>query len=94
MMVDNNDHLSIIFLWQRVNCAAKYIDNKLYVVKEKVRNHDEMHCEYRWQKVFADPLIKGLPPSVYREHTVDMGLWYSLYLPDNKGPKVKGSVSE
>ena len=45
-------------------------------------------------KVFADPLIKGLPPSVYREHTVDMGLWYSLYLPDNKGPKAKESISE
>ena len=42
----------------------------------------------------ADPLAKGLPPSVYREHTVDMGLWYRLCFLDNKGPKVKGSVSE
>ena len=46
------------------------------------------------KKCFADPLTKGLPPSVYREHTVDMGLWYSLCFPDDKGPKVKVSVSE
>ena len=46
MMVDNNDHLSIIFLWQRVKCAAKYIDNKLYVVKEKVQNHAEIYWAY------------------------------------------------
>ena len=25
------------------------------------------------RQVFADPLIKGIPQSVYREHTVDMG---------------------
>ena len=24
-------------------------------------------------QVFVDPFIKGLPPSMYREHTVDMG---------------------
>ena len=70
------------------------LTQKLYVVKEKVRNHDEMHCEYKLQKVSADPLAKGLPPSVYREHTVDMGLWYSLCFPDNKGPKAKESISE
>ena len=46
------------------------------------------------RQVFADPLTKGLLPSVYREHTVDMGLWYSLYLPDNKGSKAKESISE
>ena len=40
-------------------------------------------------QVFVDPLIKGLPHSVYRERTVDMGLWYSLCFPDNKDPKVK-----
>jgi len=46
-MVDkSNDHLSILFLWQRVKCAAKHIDNKLYVIKEKVRNHVEMEWAY------------------------------------------------
>ena len=46
------------------------------------------------RQMFTDPLAKGLPPSVYREHTVDMGLWYSLCFPDNKGPKVKVPISE
>jgi hypothetical protein len=32
-----------------------------------------------------DPLTKGLSPSAFREHTVDMGLCYSLYFPNNKG---------
>ena len=41
------------------------------------------------RQVFVDSLIKGLPPSVYREHTVDMGLWYSLCFPDNVGPEAK-----
>jgi hypothetical protein len=31
------------------------------------------------KKVLADPLTKGLPPSVFREHIVDMGLWYSRF---------------
>ena len=44
--------------------------------------------------MFADPLIKDLLPSVYKEHTVDMGLWYSLCFPDNKWPKVKESISK
>ena len=33
--------------------------------------------------VFADLLNKGLPPSAFKGHTVDMGLWYSLRFPDN-----------
>jgi hypothetical protein len=51
---------------------------KLYVVEEKVRNHTKsIECKSDKQ-VLADPLTEGLPPSVFREHTVDMGLWYSL----------------
>ena len=30
------------------------------------------------ERVLTDPFTKGLPPSVFREHTVDMGLWESL----------------
>ena len=72
-MVDNSDnHLNSLLLWQRVKCGAKHTDTKLYVAKEKVRNHIEMDCEFKWQKVFVNPLTKGLPPSVYREYTVDM----------------------
>jgi hypothetical protein len=65
---------------------------KLYVVKEEVRNHIKSMEHKSNKQVLADPLTKGLPPSVFREHIVDMGLWYSLCFPDNKGPKVKESV--
>ena len=30
------------------------------------------------EQVFVDPLTKGLPPSAFREHTIDMGLQESL----------------
>jgi hypothetical protein len=51
---------------------------KLYVVKEKVQNHTKSIERKGNKQVLADPLTKGLPPSVFRKHTVDMGLWYSL----------------
>jgi hypothetical protein len=69
MVNSSNNHLSSSLLWQRVKCVAKHIDIKLYVVKEKVQNHIESI-----EQVLADPLIKGLPPIAFREHTVDMGL--------------------
>jgi hypothetical protein len=56
-----------------VKSVAKHIDIKLYVVKEKVRNHIKSI-----EQVLADLHTKGLPPSAFREHTVDMGLQESL----------------
>jgi hypothetical protein len=80
MVDDSNNHLTSSLLWQHVKCAAKHIDIKLYVVKERVWNHIESI-----EQVLADPLTKGLLPSAFREHTVDMGLWESLWFLDNKG---------
>ena len=58
--------------------AAKHIDIKFYVVKEQVQ--DETICldHIRTDKMLADPLTKGLPPNVFREHLVGMGLRESL----------------
>jgi hypothetical protein len=55
-MVDSsNSHLSSSLLWQQViNYVAKHIDIKLYVLKEKVRNHIESI-----EQVLVDPLTKG-----------------------------------
>ena len=39
-------------------CAAKHNDIKSYIVKEKIQNHIESI------EVLADPLNKGLPPSL------------------------------
>jgi hypothetical protein len=46
---------------------------KLYVVKEKVRNHTKSIEHKSNKQVLADPLTKGLSPNVFREHTIDMG---------------------
>ena len=58
--------------------AAKYINIKFYVVKEQVQ--DETFCleHVRTSKMIANPLAKGLPPNVLREHLAGMGLRESL----------------
>ena len=58
--------------------AAKHIDIKYYVVKDKVRDHIISLEHIITEKMLADPLTKGLPPSVFREHVAGMGLRKSL----------------
>jgi hypothetical protein len=58
--------------------AAKHIDIKFYVVKEQIQDHT-ISLEYlSTNKMLADPLTKGLPPNVFREHLAGMGLQESL----------------
>ena len=47
--------------------AAKHIDIKYYVVKDKVWDHIISLEHIRTEKIFVDPLTKGLPPIVFRE---------------------------
>jgi hypothetical protein len=58
-----------------VKCAAKHIESELYVAKEKIHNHFDSIEHRSVAQVLTDPLTKGLPPGVLREHIVDMGLW-------------------
>ena len=58
--------------------AAKHIDIKYYIVKDKVRDHIISLEHIRTEKILTDPLTKGLPPSVFREHLAGMGLRESL----------------
>ena len=58
--------------------AAKHIDIKYYVVKDKVRDYVISLEHISIEKMHADPLTKGLPPNVFREHVADMGLRESL----------------
>jgi hypothetical protein len=48
------------------------------MVKENARNHTKSIKHISNKQVSADPLIKVLPPSVLREHIVDMSLRESL----------------
>ena len=58
--------------------GAKHIDIKYYVVKDKVRDHVISLEHISTEKMLADPLTKGLPPNVFREHVAGTGLKESL----------------
>ena len=68
-------------LWQHVKCAAKHIDNELYVALEKIQNHMNSLSTKVSSKCLRIRLPKGLPPKstwVLREA-------YDFYI--TKGPK-------
>jgi hypothetical protein len=58
--------------------ASKLIEVKYYVVKDKIRDHTISIEHIRTNDMLADPLMKGLPPNVFKEHLADMGLRESL----------------
>jgi hypothetical protein len=58
--------------------AVKHINIRFYVVKEKIQDQTISLKHINTKKMIADPLTKGLPPSVFREHLAGMGLRESL----------------
>ena len=58
--------------------AAKHINIKFYVVMEQVQDQTICLEHVRTSKMLADPLTKGLPPNVFREHLAGMGLRESM----------------
>ena len=58
--------------------AAKHIDIKYYVVKDRVQDHTIDLEHISTKQMLADPLTKGLPPNVFSEHVAGMGLRESL----------------
>jgi hypothetical protein len=62
----------------RSSGAVKYIDIKYYVMKDKVRDQIINFEHISTEKMLADPLTKGLPPNVFREHVAGMGLRKSI----------------
>jgi hypothetical protein len=62
----------------RSSGAAKHIDIMYYVVKDKVQDHIINLEHISTDKMLVDPLTKGLPPNVFREHVAGMGLRESL----------------
>ena len=73
---DNNS--AVCYAHNKSSGAAKHIDIKYYVVKDKVRDHIISLEHIRIEKMLADPLTKDLPPCVFREHLAGMGLRESL----------------
>jgi hypothetical protein len=58
--------------------ATRHIDIKYYVVIDKVRDHVISLEHISTEKMLVDPLTKGLPPNVFREHVADMSLRENL----------------
>ena len=59
--------------------AAKHIDIKYYVVKDKVRDHIISLEHIKTEKMLADPLTKSLTPSVFREYVVGIEKTYDSW---------------
>ena len=58
--------------------ASKHIDLKYRVVKERCQDRTINIEHIRTNAMFADPLTKGLPPNVFKQHVTNMGLVDSL----------------
>ena len=50
--------------------AAKHIDIKYYVVKDKVQDQVISLEHISTERMLADPLTKDLPPNMFREHGI------------------------
>jgi hypothetical protein len=58
--------------------AAKHIGIKYFVVKDRVKDQTVEIEHISTKQMFADPLMKGLAPNIFRAHVADMGLLESL----------------
>jgi hypothetical protein len=54
--------------------ASKPIEVKFYVVKDRIRDETITLEHIGTKDMVADPLTKGLPPNVFKEHLAGMGL--------------------
>jgi hypothetical protein len=54
--------------------AATHIDIKYLVVKDRIQDQTISIKHIRTNKMLADPLMKGLPPVVFKDHVAGMGL--------------------
>jgi hypothetical protein len=58
--------------------SYKPIEVEFYVVKYRIRDKTISLEHIGTKDMVADPLTKGLPPNVFKEHLADMGLRESL----------------
>jgi hypothetical protein len=58
--------------------VVKNINIRSYVVKEKIQDQTISLEHISTKKMIVDPLTKGLPPSVFREHLADIDLRENL----------------
>ena len=56
------------------SAAAKHIELKCYVVKEKVQDQTIEIVHKSTKEMIVDPLTKGISPEVFKKHIAGMGL--------------------
>ena len=61
-----------------MECAAKHIEIKYFVVKDRIQDHAIELEHISTKEMLADPLTKGLPPNTFHELIAGMGLSDSL----------------
>ena len=54
--------------------AAKHTDIKYHVVKDRIQDQIISLKYINTKFMLADPLTKGLPPSIFRDYVAGMGL--------------------
>jgi len=73
------DNKAAVFLSSNKSSgAAKHIDIKYFVVKDRTQDQTVDMVHISTTMMLADPLTKGLPPKIFNEHVVGMGLMESL----------------
>jgi hypothetical protein len=58
--------------------AAKYINIKYYIVKEKIQYHTISLEHISTKRFHANSFTKCLPPNMFKEHVAGMGLRENL----------------
>ena len=74
------DNQPVVFYAQnnKSSNTTKPIEIMYYVVKDKIQDHTRSLEHIRTKDMLVDPLTKGLPPRVFKEHLAGMGLMESL----------------
>ncbi|KAH9667906.1 hypothetical protein KPL70_021226 [Citrus sinensis] len=70
------DNSAVVFLAKnnKSGSRSKHIDIKYLAIREHVNSQKVVIQHINTKVMIADPLTKGLPPSLYKEHVVRMGL--------------------
>ncbi|KAK3018628.1 hypothetical protein RJ639_003497 [Escallonia herrerae] len=80
---ENNDAPEAAVFFSKNNKSSggtKHIEIKYLVVRERIQNRIVSIQHISTIAMLADPMTKGLPPTLFREHVASMGLVDSLFL--------------
>ena len=59
---------------------SKHIDIKYLAIREHIKAEEVLIEHIQTEQMIADPLTKGMPPKIFKDHVVRLGLRGNLYL--------------